>query len=137
MSKRKLTADEAVADIVRFADNESDVDNNEFNDDLDKIYDSDDLNATQKNNSDDEDSSGTDGDVEIDIQRPPRKILTNKRLVNSIGKYLDENCYDLQDFGAAENLAIEKVLEVFLGPTKNSNTKKIFWTNKKPPNAGR
>ena len=48
MPKRKLTADEAVADILRFVDNESNVDNDdEFNDDLDKIYDSDDLNAAQ------------------------------------------------------------------------------------------
>ena len=37
MSKRKLTADEAVADIQRFVDNDSDVDGDEFNDDLDKI----------------------------------------------------------------------------------------------------
>ena len=37
MSKRKLTADEAVADILRFVDNGSDVDGDELNDDLDKI----------------------------------------------------------------------------------------------------
>ena len=37
MSKRKLTAEEAVADILRFVDNESDVDDDKFNDDLDKI----------------------------------------------------------------------------------------------------
>ena len=48
MPKRKLTADESVADILRFVDNESNVDNDdEFNDDFDKIYDSDDLNAAQ------------------------------------------------------------------------------------------
>ena len=37
MSKRKLTAEEAVADILRFVDNERDVDDDKFNDDLDKI----------------------------------------------------------------------------------------------------
>ena len=37
MPKRKITADEAVADIVRFVDNESDVDDDEFNHDLDKF----------------------------------------------------------------------------------------------------
>ena len=38
MSKRKLTADEAVADILPFLDNESDFDDDGFNDDLDKIW---------------------------------------------------------------------------------------------------
>ena len=66
MSKRKLTADEAFADILQFVDNDSDVDN-EFTDDLDKIYGSDDLNAAQQDSSDDEYSSDSDGDVEIDI----------------------------------------------------------------------
>ena len=79
--------------------NESDVDDDEFNDNLDRIYDSDDLNAAQQDSSDDEDSPGSDGDVEIGIQRPHQKILTKKRLVNSIDKYLDENCYDPHDFG--------------------------------------
>ena len=37
MSKRKLTAEEAVADFLRFVDNERDVDDDKFNDDLDKI----------------------------------------------------------------------------------------------------
>ena len=137
MSKRKLTADEAVADILRFVDNKSDVDNDEFNYDLDKIYDSDDLNAAQEDSSYDEDLCGSDGDVEIDIQRPPQKILTKKRLVSSIDNSLDENCYDPHDFGVAEDLAREKVLGAFLGPKKNPNTKNIFWANKKPPYAGR
>ena len=54
MLKRKLTTVEAVPDILRFVDNESDVDDDKFNDDLDKIYDSDDLNAAQQDSSDDE-----------------------------------------------------------------------------------
>ena len=132
MPKRKLTADEAVADILRFVDNKSDVDNDEFNYDLDKIYDSDDLNAAREDSSYDEDFCGSGGDVEIDIQRPPRKILTKKRLVSSIDNSLDGNCYDPHDFGVAEDLA-----RAFLGPKKNPNTKNIFWTNKKPSNAGR
>ena len=70
MSKRKLTADEAVADILRFVDNDSDVDDDEFNDDLEKIYDSDDLNTVQYDSSDDENFPDSDGDVEIDIQGP-------------------------------------------------------------------
>ena len=108
-------------------DNESDVDDDDgFNDNLDRIYDSDDLNAAQQDSSDDEDSPGSDGDVEIGIQRPHQKILTKKRLVNSIDKSLDENCYYPHDFG---------VPETFVGLKKNPNTKKIFWTNKNPPNA--
>ena len=42
-------------------ESESDVDYDEFSDDLDKIYDSDDLNTAQQHSSDDEDSSGSDG----------------------------------------------------------------------------
>ena len=137
MSKRKLTADEAVADILLLVDNESDVDDDKFNDDLDKIYDSDDLNPAQQDRSDDEDSSDSDGDVEIDIQKLLGKILTKKRLVSSIDKSLDENCYDRHDFGVAEDLPSEKVLQVFLSPKKKYNTKKIFCTNKKLPNASR
>ena len=117
--------------------NESIVDDDEFNDNLGKIYNIDDLHAAQQDSSDDEDSSGSDGDVEFDIQRPPRKILTKKWLVNSVDKSLDEHYYDPHDFGVAEDLASEKVLEAFLGPKKNRNIKKIFWTNKKPPNGGR
>ena len=55
-------------------------------------------------------------------------------MVNSIDKSLDENCYDPHEFGVAEDLASEKVLEAFLGPKKNPSPKKIFWTNKRPPN---
>lgn len=65
MPKRKLTADEAVADTLQFVDNESEVDGDEFNDDLDKIYNSDDLNAVQQDSSDDENSSGSDGYIEL------------------------------------------------------------------------
>ena len=110
-------------------DNDSDVDD-EFNYDLDKIYGSDDLNTAQQDSSDDEYSSDSDGDVEIDIQRPSQKILTKKWLVNSTDKSLDKNCYDPHDFGVAKDLASEKVLEAFLGPKKNPNNKKILWTNK-------
>ena len=65
MPKRKLTADEAVADTLQFVDNESEVDDDEFNGDLDKIYNSDDLNAVQQDSSDDENSSGSDGYIEL------------------------------------------------------------------------
>ena len=37
MLKRKLTTVEAVPGILRFVHNESDADDDEFNDDLDKI----------------------------------------------------------------------------------------------------
>ena len=121
MSKWKSIADGAFADILQFVDNDSDVDD-EFNDYLDIIYGSDDLNAAQQDSSDDEYSFDNDGDVEMDIQRPSQK----KWLINSTDKSLDKNCYDPHDFGVAEDLASEKRLEVFLGPKKNSNTKKIF-----------
>ena len=58
-------------------------------------------------------------------------------MVNSTDKSLYENCYDPHDFGVAEDLAFKKVLETFLDPKKNTNTKKIFWTIKKLPNAYR
>ena len=99
----------------------------EFIGDLDKIYNSDDLNAAKQNGSDDEDSSVSEASKDIE-----REVV-----VNSIDKSLDENCYDPHDFGVAEDLASEKVLKGFLGPKKNPNTKKNFWANKKPPNAGR
>ena len=69
--------------------------------------------------------------------RPPRKILTYKRLANSIDKSLDENFYDPDDFAVVEDPKNETVLTGLLGPKKNPKTKKIFWTNKKPQNAKR
>ena len=109
MSKRKVAADEAVVDILRFLDNESDIDDDKFNYVLDTIYDSDDLNAAEEDSSHDKYSSDSDRLVEIDIQKLLGKILTKKRLVNSIFKSLGENCYDPHDFGVAEDLASEKV----------------------------
>ena len=43
MSKRKLTADEAMQDILRFVENDRNED--EFVDDLDEVYDDDDIHA--------------------------------------------------------------------------------------------
>ena len=117
-------------------DNESDVEDDEFNEDLDKMYDDEDLNAAQQDSFNDEDSCDSVGDLEIDIQKPHGKILTRKRLVKSIHKSLDKSCYDPHDFGNADDLASEKVLEAFLGPKKNLNTNKIFRANKRPPNDG-
>ena len=120
MSKRKLTADDGDAA-----------------DDLNEIYDDGDINVAQEESDDGNSSDRDDGDPEDSSQRPPRKILTYKRLVNSIDKSLDENCYDPHDFAVVENPKNETVLTGFSGSKKNPKTKKIFWTNKKPQNAGR
>lgn len=58
-------------------------------------------------------------------------ILTKTRLVNSINKSLNILMILLS------LKILQKASEAFLGPKKNPNTKKIFWTNKKPPNADR
>ena len=121
MSKRKLTADEAVADILRFLDIENEVEDDDFSDALDKIYDCDDLNAAQnKIVLMIKTPLAVKESVEFDIQWLPQKILLKKRLVNSIDKSLDEIFYDLHDFGdfVAENLASEKVIVAFLGQKK-------------------
>ena len=135
MSKRKLTTDEAVADFFRFVE-----------DDDDEFYesdesDNDDLNEVLGDNNNlplesDFDTDESDND-ENQVQRPPRKQLTAKRLVNSIDKSLDETCYDRHDFGLVDDENDATVLTGYLCPKKNPRTEKIFWTNKAPNNTGR
>ena len=85
MSKRRLTTDEAVADILRFLDNENEVEDDDFSDVLDKIYDIEDLNAAQnKIVLMIKTPLAVKESVEFDIQRLPQKILLKKRLVKSI-----------------------------------------------------
>lgn len=57
-------------------------------------------------------------------------------MVKSINKSPDENCYEPHDFAVVEDPKNETDLTGFLGPKKNLKTKKIFWMNKKPQNAG-
>jgi len=137
MAKRKLSADEAIDDILRFVEDDDNIDDDDADADfnignLEELYDDDDIAAAQQ---DTDDSISSDEEPEND--RPPRKILTRKRLVNSIDKALDPNCFDPHNFGNVEDADNERVLEGFLGPKKKASTKKILWTNKHPTNVGR
>ena len=151
MSKRKLTSEEALANILRFV--ETDDNNNYFEgdwedelgwagDDLDEIYDYDDRNADDEDSGDDdedevEDKCSSDND-QLQPQpqpqpgnQPPRKLLTYNRLVKSIDKSLDPNCFDPLDFGIIDAEEHETVLKGYLSPKKNPATETIFWSNKK------
>ena len=80
MSKRRLTTDEAVADILWFLDNENEVEDDDFSDVLDKIYDIEDLNAAQsKIFLMIKTPLAVKESVEFAIQRLPQKILLKKR----------------------------------------------------------
>ena len=100
MSKRKLTSEEAVANILRFV--EADDGNNYFEsdcedelrlpgDDLDGIYDDDDdRNAADEDSGDEDEDEVEDKSSSVDDQpqtqhqpgnQPPQKMLTYNRLV--------------------------------------------------------
>ena len=156
MSKRKLTSEEAVANILRFV--EADDDNNYFEsdcenelslagDDLDEIYDDndDDRNPADEDSGNDdedeaEDKSSSAGDQFQPKPQPgnrqPRKMLTYNRLVNLIDKSLDPSCFDPHDFGTVDNDEHETVLTGYLGSKKNPVTETILWPNKKPERVG-
>lgn len=140
MSKRKLTAEEAIEDILRFVENPTD--DVEINDDdyIDELY-GDEMNTSVVENDDesaanDSDADDSDSDSDNDIERPPPKLLTRKRLVNSIDKSLDETCYEKHNFGMVEDKDKATVLTGYLGPKKKPTTRKIFWTNAMPNTVG-
>ena len=136
MSKRKLTADESVADVLQFVEDGDDVDDGDAADDLNEIYDDDINNDVRHDKSDDDNSfDSDDGDPEDYNQRSPRKILIYKRLVNFMDKSLDDNCYNPHDLAVVEDTQNEMVLTGFLGPKKNPKTENISWTKKTPQNA--
>ena len=131
MSKRKLTTNESVADILWFVEDGDDVDDGDAADDLNEIYDDDINNDVRYDKSDDDNSfDSDDGDPEDYNQRRPRKILIYKRLVNFMDKSLDDNCYDPHDLAVVEDTQNEMVLTGFLGPKKNPKTENISWTKK-------
>ena len=154
MSKRKVTSEEAVANILWFV--KADDDNNYFKsdcedelglagDDLDEIYDDDDRIAAEENSGDDnedevEGKSSSDDDQSQPQPQPgnqlPRRMLTCNSLVNSINKLLDPNCFDPHDFGTVDDEEHETVLTGYLGPKKNPSTEIILWSNKKPEKVG-
>ena len=114
-------------------------------DDLDEICD-DDRNAGDEDSGDyDEDevedkSSSDDDQPQPQSQpgnRPPRKMLTYNRLVNSIDKSLDRNCFDPHDFSTADHEEHETVLTGYLGPKENPATEIILWSNKNPERVDR
>ena len=120
MSKRKLTADESVADVLQFVEDGDDVDDGDAADDLNEIYDDDINNDARYDKSDDDNSfDSDDGDPKDYNQRSPRKILIYKRLVNFMDKSLDDNCYNPHDLAVVEDTQDEMVLTGFLGPKKN------------------
>ena len=69
MSKRKLTADEAVANILRFVEDSDDVDDGDAADELNEIYDDGDINVAQEKSDDDSSSDSDDGHAEDSNQR--------------------------------------------------------------------
>ena len=157
MSKRKLTSEEAVANILRFV--EADDDNNYFEsdcedelglagDDLDEIYDDDDddRDAADEDSGDDGEDEVEDESFSNDYQPQPqpqpgnrlaRKMLTYNRLANSIDKSLDPNCFDPNDFGTVDEEEHETVLTGYLGLKKNPETETILWSNEKAERVGR
>ena len=148
MSKRKLTSEEAVANILRFV--EADDDNNYFEsdcedelglagDDLDEIYDDDDRGAADEDCGDDDEdeveekSSSDDDKPQPQPQlgnRPPQKMLTYNRLVNSIDKSLDPNCFYPHDFATVDDEEHETVLTAYLGPKKILRRKQFYGQTK-------
>ena len=95
MAKRKLiTAVEAVENILRFVQEDEEV--GPDNGDLGELYGDDDIEAAAAESDSDRDVvSDDDTDEPVlnpDNQRPPAKLLTRVRLVNSIKKSLDPNC---------------------------------------------
>ena len=64
MSKRKLTADETVANILRFVEDSDDVDDGDAADELNEIYDDGDINVSQEKSDDDSSSDSDDGHAE-------------------------------------------------------------------------
>ena len=64
-------------------------------------------------------------------------MLTCNRLVNSINKLLDSNCFDPHDFGTVDEKEHETVLTGYSGPKKNPTTETVLWSNKKPERVGR
>ena len=94
------------------------------------------MKAVQEEDNDNETVDSVRDPV-IEPNHPPRKILTKNRLINSIDKSLDENLYDFHDFGLVDDASKEEVLVSYLGPKSDKNTKKIYWTNKKPVTVSR
>ena len=143
ISKRKLTSEEAVTNILWFV--EADDNNNYFEsdcedelvlagDDLDEIYD-DHRNADDDDSGDDdedevEDKSSSDDDQPQPGNQLPRKMLTYNCLVNSIDKLLDPNYFDLHDF-SVDDEEHETILTGYLGTKKNPATETILWSKKK------
>ena len=88
MSKRKLTSEEAVANVLRFV--ETDDDNNYFEsdcedelgfagDDLDEIYDDDDdINVANENSGDDDEDEVEDKSFSDDDQPQPQPQPDNR-----------------------------------------------------------
>ena len=50
--------------------------------------------------------------------QPPQKMLTYNRLVNSVDKSFDPNCFDSRDFGTVDDEEHETVLTCYLGQRK-------------------
>ena len=95
----------------------------------------------------DEDDASSDGNENDDEDEPyekrkseySKKILTSKRLVNSIDASLEPTNYNFipLPWKFEPDRTEEEVLLGYLGPKSNPNTQKIFWTSTPPTSVGR
>lgn len=69
-----------------------------------------------------ENAADDEPEQDRDDQRPHPKLRTRVRLVNSIEKSLDPNCYDKHDFGLVDDKKKAEVLTGYLGPKTNPKT---------------
>ena len=88
--------------------------------------DDDDRNAAVEDSGDDDENEVEDKSSSDDDQPQPRKMLTCNRLVNSINKLLDSNCFDPHDFGTVDEKEHETVLTGYPGSKKNPTTGTIL-----------
>lgn len=88
-------------------------------------FDNEDRTEENENNT----TNSEDHEDEVGV-RPPRKLLTKKRLVHDNDSAIDENNhYDLHFLNGEGKW---KTLTGYLGPKKDKNTKTITWTSHFP-----
>ena len=125
MSKRRsavLSPGEALADIIDWIENEGD-------DEIDEMPLVSDFEEDLSSNESEDACENDDGDDDI-VVRPPRKLLTKKRLVHDIDSSMNEENYDDLHFINGEGKW--ETLTGYLGPRKDKNTKTITWTSNFP-----
>ena len=125
MAKKTLNEDE----ILSLLFNEQDTDN-----DFKKLFidcSDDDDNSDNDNNSDND--SNTEDNVTLSQQIKRRKVLTNKRIINSLDASLNSDNYNSVIF----DNEIEQFKKIMDKPTKKKEGKIVCWTNERPSTSGR